>query len=855
MRQLLATFRHRPGPFVGILVALVASASTITWAFSLTNAANSSTVPVERLAGAAVVVTGSPYATITTGSGYSVTTSRLPLTSYRQVPADLATRLSRVPGVKSAVAQQSVPVALVLPRGRVVAGTSANPMTAYGWPSATLTPFTLRGGHAPDGPRQLVIGTGLARASALRLGDRVHLAGRDLSAFEVVGIVGAPRGNPAGDQTAFVSQAEASALSGHPGEADLIGVVARPATSPATLARRVREVLGPLEAHSGEHLDVVLGSGRGGVEDLAAESDLQDLSSFGQTGVIFVLVSLFVVASTVALSVAERARAMALLRAVGATPGQVRRKVMAELAALGLLGGLAGYPLGTGLAALSLRYLANHGLVPFSARPWTSSIELVPSVCFGVGIAELSGLLAARRASRVPPGAALREAVIERRSPRLTRLALGLGAVVGAVVLAVVTAGQPDASQQLNEAQTVLLAFMVAVALLGPYLMSLAELALRLPLRLVGRTSGRLAAAQLRARPRRMAAAVVAIALPVAFTSAIVALDTTETHGAVTEASQRITASAVVSSPGPGLEPSVLGAIRSEPGVTAAVGLVPTTVYIADSGDEAASAEGVTPGPIGSLLRLDVVSGSLAHFGRGDIALSALVAGAGAMDVHVGQRVSTYLADGTFYRAKVTAIFSRSLGFADVLVPNSAAGGGHFGTTALAEVLVGSARGASPASLTNELAATARSYPGLRAISPRVANTQDELVESQTSDANDLLLALVGLLAGVALVNTLVMTAFAGRDELVLLRRVGATVSQLVSMTAWEAAVVTALGTALGAFAAGAAVVGGSRALTGSWTPHLTWPPVALIVGLVMALTASAVVVPTLWCAQDGDAR
>jgi putative ABC transport system permease protein len=250
VRQLIATFRHRPGPFVGIFVALVASASMVTWAFSLTNAAKSSRVPVERLAGAAVVVTGSPYVTVTTGSGYSATTSRAPLTSYRQVPADLATRLSRVPGVQSAVAQQSAPVALVLPRGRVIAGTSANPMTAYGWPSAALTPFTLRWGHAPDGPRQLAIGTGLARASGLRPGDRVRLAGRDLSAFEVVGIVGAPRGNPAGGQTVFVSQAEASALSGHPGEADLIGVVARPGSAAATLARRVREVLGPLEAHS-----------------------------------------------------------------------------------------------------------------------------------------------------------------------------------------------------------------------------------------------------------------------------------------------------------------------------------------------------------------------------------------------------------------------------------------------------------------------------------------------------------------------------------------------------------------------------------------------------------------------------
>lgn len=311
----------------------------------------------------------------------------------------------------------------------------------------------------------------------------------------------------------------------------------------------------------------------------------------------------------------------------------------------------------------------------------------------------------------------------------------------------------------------------------------------------------------------------------------------------------------MVTAPGPGLDPSVLTALRTESGVTSAVGLVPTIVYVPFPGGLNASAEGVTPGPIGSLLHLRVTSGSLNHFGRGDVALSELIGGKGGMDAHVGETIIIYLADGTPYRAKVTAIFSRSLGFADVLVPTDAAGGGHLGTSTLGEVLVGASTSTNPTTLSEEIASLSNSYSGLQVASRSVANAQDELLNSETSYANDLLLSLIGLLAGVALVNTLVMATLQGRDELVLLRRVGATVRQLLAMTAWEVVEVTLLGVLLGAGAAASAIVAISKALTGSWMPYITWEPVALILGIVVALTGLAVLAPTArMLAADEDA-
>ena len=234
-----------------------------------------------------------------------------------------------------------------------------------------------------------------------------------------------------------------------------------------------------------------------------------------------------------------------------------------------------------------------------------------------------------------------------------------------------------------------------------------------------------------------------------------------------------------MSAPGPGLDPSVLPALRQQPGVNAAVGLTPTTVYLVqDSYPESTTAEAVTPGPVSALLRLSVTSGSLQNFGPGDIALSQAAAQPGP---RVGQTVTIYLADGTPYRAKVTAIFSRSLGFADALIPSAAASGGHLGTSALSQVLIGASAGTSPAALTRSIASLSASYPGLQVTSRSVANAQYEQGASQDSYINNLLLAVVGLLVSVALVNMLVVVTLQRRKEPAVLRRIGATTRQLVA--------------------------------------------------------------------------
>lgn len=844
MRILLATLRRRPAPLIGTLVSLTVAALLVTIVSLLIGTAITMTLPAGRLAGATVVVTGNPNVRFSYGTGPGASADTVPLPGYRGVPAGLAARLAALPGVARAIAQVSVPVALELPGGRVVTGGQAG-LTGYDWPSAALTPFTLDSGHPPAGPRQIVVGAGVARLVGLRTGDQVRLAGASQPPYTVVGVASSGR-NPAQNSSVFWSAAQADAEYGHPGSADLIGVIARRGTTAPALAAHVRTVLASTGL-AGRHLSVVTGTARGPAADLAAASDKDNLSLLAlNLGIIMVIVSMFVVAGAVSLSVLQRRRQFALLRAIGASSGRLRRMMIVELAVLGILAALIAYLPGVRLSSLALRGLAGQQFVPAGTRLWTSPLVLLIAAGAGVLVAELAGFVAGRRASRVRPTESLAEASVERRWPHPVRVALGVIALGGAVALGIVTLGQNvNPSQQASNALLTLLVSMVAVAFLGPLLVAAAELILRLPLRLLSGAAGRLALADIRVRPRRMAASVVSVALAVGFSGTIYLIDATGTHAAVVQGRQRLVADEAISAPGPGLVPGALADVAARRGVAAAIGLTPTTVLVPAAGDESASGEAVTPGPLAEVLSLPVMAGSLAHFRPGDIALSNMIAGNGGLGAHVGERITSYLTDGTRYRATVTAIYSRSVGFGDVLVPAGAAGGGHLGPPALGEILVRGSAGIAPATLARRIAPVARRLPGLQVASRTVVNAQYAHLTSQNSYLNNLLLGLIITLAAVTLANTLITIAVERREPLRLLSRVGATSRQLLAMTSWQVVVLNATAITVGAGAGALAVTVVSRVLTGSFLPYLTWTPLLTLAISVLALSGLASVGPT----------
>src|SRR5262249_27006573 len=163
-------------------------------------------------------------------------------------------------------------------------------------------------------------------------------------------------------------------------------------------------------------------------------------------GGLAVFIAIFVVASTLGLSIQQREREIALLRAVAATPGQIRRMIAWEAAIVALIGSAAGiWPgivLGRGLAPGRMRPGLGRPTLPLAS----GCLPAAGAIAGGVTAALVAVLAAGRRAARVAPTRALTDAASEPRLLGPGRIIGGLLALGGAVppVLVSVTTPTPE---------------------------------------------------------------------------------------------------------------------------------------------------------------------------------------------------------------------------------------------------------------------------------------------------------------------------------------------------------------------------------------------------------------------------
>src|SRR4051794_18910993 len=168
LRLALLSGRGRLGTFAGALVALfAASVLTTAWGMQLESVLRGH-APVERYAGASAVVTGQQIV----GPDHDV-----PLSERARVSSGLTSRLARVPGVRAAIGDVSVPVRL-----------DGREAVAHGWGSAQLTPYVLSAGRAPARPGEVVAGY-----RGARLGARLALASTEPARTVTVVGVARPR--------------------------------------------------------------------------------------------------------------------------------------------------------------------------------------------------------------------------------------------------------------------------------------------------------------------------------------------------------------------------------------------------------------------------------------------------------------------------------------------------------------------------------------------------------------------------------------------------------------------------------------------------------------------------------------
>jgi putative ABC transport system permease protein len=626
----------------------------------------------------------------------------------------------------------------------------------------------------------------------------------------------------------FLGDDEAARLAAHPGRVDAIGVLAGPGFD----AARLRAASGGAQVLTGD------ARGRGEYPELL-QTRTELIAVTASFGGLALFIALFVVASTMGLSIQQREREIALLRAVAATPGQIRRMITWEAAIVGLVGSAAGIWPGAIIGQELAEGLVRHGIAPPNLTVEAGWLAMAAAVGGGVVAALLAVLAAARRAARVPPTHALTEVAVEPRLLGPGRLVGGLLSIAGAVPLLAVatTTSAPDTAAATSEMTALFL--LAAVAFLGPVVARLAAGVLGPPLARLSPVGGFLAAANLRTATRRFSSASTPLMLTVGLSCTLLFSATTIDHAVTEERHAGVGGELAVTSSGPGLPAAALADARAVPGVRSAVALSPTTLGPSLGVSDDLVPAHVLSGGQGGGLDVGVTAGSLAALHGDTIALGRRRAD--AANAAIGDRVPVVLGDGTRTRATVVAIYRRALGFGDALLaPELAAG--HLTSPLLGTILI---RTTEPAAVARGLRALTPRYPGLR-VSDRASLATVTDADSELNRwLGPLFVAIIFAFTSIAVVNTLAMIALRRGRELGLLRLVGGTARQVRSMARWEAGLIITIGLGVGLAIAATALLPLSHALTGSIRPYVPPGQLAAILGVSALLALLALALPT----------
>ncbi|MEH1165469.1 FtsX-like permease family protein [Micromonospora sp. CPCC 205539] len=792
----MVSIRRSASAFVAVAigVALVAAATLLL-------ASGRPQVP-DRLAQAAVVVQ-SPEA----GASADEFMPTRPWSAI--AAAELVGRLAGLPDVVAAVPDRTF-YAQPLVDGRPSAADTRreDARQGHGWSSARLGGLRLTAGEPPRRPGEVVVD----RALGLRTGAPVTLlTAIGPESYTVTGVVDGPG----------IHVADEVAAAFAPG-VQAIGLVLAPGADPERVATAARRVVGV----DGR---VLTGDGRGALEPRNdARTRWIGMQVLTATAALASFVTVFVVASTFAFTIAQRRRELGLLRAVGATPRQVRRMVYLEALIVGASAGLVGLLVGAGLAPLLGRLLVDVGFEPATFRvrytPWPVALSLVA----GPLVALLAVWSASRRAARVRPLEALREAAVEQRP--IGRLRVGTGALLVAVGLAL-SVGTATADEARVAAQYALYAVMALVAgatVLAPAVVGPVVRLLRSPVRRPGGAIGMLVRGAALTATRRTASIAAPVLLTVAFAVLVSGMVRTTTAAYAAGRADNVNAGwIVVPDRAPGLSDQAVAA-------TGGTALLPTTVFRTDPGqlpqDRPLTALGVDPAGFASANRaLTVIAGSLNDLrGDGTVVVTA------STNLLPSQPYPVVFADGVSVPLRVVAVVTDDSIPGDLLLPRAVV------------------RTHDPSALTSTVYVRDRVDPpaGARVIDVATWAAEADAAEDRLVWLFTLLL--IGVSAGygsIAVVNTLLLAAAGRAADLRLIRLAGATRRQVVWLVTAESALVVLIGAVLGgavAFVGLLSIRAGLAEQVGAPVDLVVpWSVIAGVVGLCLLLAALASVLPT----------
>lgn len=264
------------------------------------------------------------------------------------MPESVAADVAAVDGVAASEADVGGFAQIIDKEGEPIGG-QGPPTLAFSWiAEEQFNPLRIEegDGRPPEGPGEVLIDRGTAKSAGFVVGDSVNIVfnGPEES-FTIVGIAGfGDEDNLAGATLSIFEFTEAQRLLDLEGRISTVNVAGDPDVTPDELVERIQPVI-PDDTRA---ITVAESNAEQGAEISEALGFLTiGLLAFAA---IAVFVGAFIISNTFRIIVAQRTRELALLRAVGATAGQVTRMVVLEAFIVALISSAIGVAAGILLA-------------------------------------------------------------------------------------------------------------------------------------------------------------------------------------------------------------------------------------------------------------------------------------------------------------------------------------------------------------------------------------------------------------------------------------------------------------------------------------------------------------------------
>ena len=655
--------------------------------------------------------------------------------------------------------------------------------------------ITWKEGGRPSESGQVAVNTGFADKNDVTLGDSIAVAtDQGVVPVTVSGIFDFGNASSLGGTIMIAApRADVQAWYGMEGKLTSINVTAQPGVTPDELATRVSAVLpDTVEAKTGEQAAADASASTSG----SINSFLRPaLLAFGG---VAVFVGAFIIFNAFSITVAQRLREFALLRALGSSRRQVLTGVIIEALLLGVAASVIGLFAGLGVAkAITQLFKAVGADFPVAGLGLAPRTVIV-ALTVGIGTAVIAALIPALRATRVPPVAALQEGAVlpESRFSRLSTPLAVLVAVGGIGVAVLGFFGDAATTTRLLEMAGGAMLLFIAIAMVAKYIVRPLTRIIGWPLERLGGTSGRLARENAGRNPARTASTAAALMIGLGLVVFVAVFAQGLKASFIDVFDKAVTADVVAFGSTSTLPEKGVEAMRAVPGVETVAGLTFTNIKINDNAPSFANA--IAPAVFPKVWKMDWINGDDSLLDKlNGVSAIADEQWAKGQDLAVGDTFTMSTSAGKAATLTLLGTYRDPMLLYGVTVSNSVFDELDLPTDPQITMAKG-APGADLDTLKTDVESALKGFP------TQTIYTQQGYKDEVSKQINQLLLMLYALLAmsvtisAFGIVNTLVLSVYERTREIGMLRAIGTSRRQMRRIVRYESVITSVIGGLMG---------------------------------------------------------